>query len=254
MKKRTPFTLIELLIVIAIIAILASMLLPALNSSRERAKQTTCINNMSQCGRALAMYAGDFNGYVLMKPRNDIVIWANYYFSANYGADNFSPKPNYGSLSSAVCPSRPPFSAKSGIDNTPAGSNKLNFAYSHTYAFVNTSWDPILAPTPVPGQKIFRLEQTRRVDAKRGNFPTPILAEGMNTNTAESKHAGYQYCIMEPDSSSSPFPCDPRHGGKTNFLFPDGRVATAKLRELYPVYFIRPCYNEGTGTTVPTPR
>lgn len=254
MKKRTPFTLIELLIVIAIIAILASMLLPALNASRERAKQSTCVNNMSQCGRALAMYAGDFNGYVLMKPRNDIVIWANYYFAADFGADSNTPKPNYGSLSIAVCPSRPPFSAKSGVDNTPSGSNKLNFAYSHTYAFVNTSWDPILAPTPVPGQKIFRPEQARRVDAKRGNFPTPILAEGVNTNTAESKHKGYQYCIMEPDSSTSPFPCDPRHGGKTNLLFPDGRVATAKLYELYPVYFIRPCYDEATGTTVPTPR
>jgi len=254
MKKKTPFTLIELLVVIAVIAILASMLLPALNSSRERARRTTCVNNMSQCGRALAMYAGDFNGYVLMKPRNDIVIWANYYFSANFGADSNTPKPNYGSLSIAVCPSRPPFSARNGVDDTPAGRDKLNFAYSHTYAFVNTSWDSILAPTPVPGQKIFRLEQTRRVDAKRGNFPTPILAEGMNTNTAESTHKGFQYCIMEPDSSSSPFPCDPRHGGKTNFLFPDGRVATAKLRELYPVYFIRPCYDDATGTTVPTPR
>ncbi len=63
-KIRILFTLTELLIVILIIGLLASMLLPALNAAREKAQSSQCINNLKQTGLAHAIYAGENQGFI----------------------------------------------------------------------------------------------------------------------------------------------------------------------------------------------
>jgi len=62
-RTRFGFTLVELLVVMAIISILAAMLLPALTKAREQARAVSCRNNLKQFGLSVAMYQADFDEF-----------------------------------------------------------------------------------------------------------------------------------------------------------------------------------------------
>ena len=65
-RKQTLFTLIELLVTIAILAILAALLLPALNSAREKGYMIDCLGRLNQLGISQLQYSSDSNGYYIL--------------------------------------------------------------------------------------------------------------------------------------------------------------------------------------------
>lgn len=58
---RRGFTLVELLVVIAMVAVLAAMLLPVLSRARESARKAACQSNLRQIGTAFRLYASDYD-------------------------------------------------------------------------------------------------------------------------------------------------------------------------------------------------
>lgn len=60
--KREAFTLLELLVVLAIIAILVAIIVPSLSKARENSRRSICLSNLKQIGISATMYADDHNG------------------------------------------------------------------------------------------------------------------------------------------------------------------------------------------------
>src|SRR5262245_29957756 len=60
-KRKNGFSLVELLVVMAVIAILAALLLPVLGKVKAKSQRTTCMNNLRQVNLAVRLYTDDFN-------------------------------------------------------------------------------------------------------------------------------------------------------------------------------------------------
>ena len=136
MKKTRGFTLIELLVVIAIIAILAAMLLPALQSARERGRRGSCVSNLKQIGTALMQYAQDYrekmpNGNC-RKSATDAGAHAVTLADGDLGLEVLRANEYLADYGVFTCPS----STVSAEDGTDSLSYGLNLAYGYIPGYV----------------------------------------------------------------------------------------------------------------------
>lgn len=103
-SQRTAFTLVELLVVIAVIAILVALLLPALARAREAGRASICLSNLRQCFIACRTYADESRGFgpAIGQPYTALPNW-RLVVQANSGRDGTGNE-LYSTATCLVCP------------------------------------------------------------------------------------------------------------------------------------------------------
>jgi prepilin-type processing-associated H-X9-DG protein len=258
-NRRLPeaFTLVELLVVIGIIALLISILLPALNKARGAANEVKCLSNLRAIGQAVVMYSQANKGSILPSviwkdaPTNEAIVdyWPTLLIAAKYlpaqNADGNVSNP--GALSSVlICPSandvvneNSPFDGSKPDDPDIVLSDTGKWTYS-SYGINATSYPKNGATQSLvdmfPSSAVsFGTEAcypVKKVSKIRRSSEVAFIFDGKEQNYWSSNAPG----LPSPNHIIVSRLSGQRHGkwksekpdtsGRTNVLFLDGHAST----------------------------
>lgn len=219
-RKIFKFTIVELLVVVAIILILAALLFPVLNKVREKSKAIKCTSNLKQCGTASIAYAADYKGMIGIQqypaPEGERT-WLSFLIISGYLPTSRNEDENrYGSaLKVGLCPSWAPFSyeqikAKKDLIYWTYGVNRIDMPTS----FLNdgATWD------------------SRYLDLGKITSPSGYihLADStFNEKWGSDKTQCYYFSV-----SNDQYSLHMRHAKRLNAWFVDGHVGNCDRQQL----------------------